>query len=568
MSASNGWLKERSWSGSQRRFCGPILLACIAIAAGAIPSRLRAQSDSSGIFAGALINARDGQPIPFGTIVLVNTKQESFADARGNFRLRSLHPGVYTVRARQIGFSPKDTTITIAPGSLVTGVTLGLTPVALALPGVVVKPGECRYPGPPDSAADPALAGVFAQLRENVNRHRILLDQYPFHYRWEDSLGGINGSPKLVDTTRFESRHLERYRVGGVIYTTIDFEKRRQIQNMYMPEFHDLGDSTFLATHCWSWGGVGRAGNGNTDAMLIIDFTPWAKIHDPDVAGSIYLDSARLVVIRSSVRLTNAIEAYPRLPDLTVVATFREIAPLVPITDSTTTYRPLESWEHPRDTSRLAVVNRGRLLDYKFEGRTPGNIWTSRPVAAISMVNEPPMPSEVRGLLLVRGPVPDSATGSLDFRYARGEDTVDVSIAPYDTARAARLRFKDDTLDMLYTEYSIAFDTLYSLADRNRVKINFYFHRQDDLDLNGHKYRGYAMRWTWKSQDGRRIGCDPSFLTPAPARVGWSCYQETYVLPNGLVRIRAQYNSSEGVARKELSGINNDIVASIVSLNR
>jgi hypothetical protein len=302
--------------------------------------------------------------------------------------------------------------------------------------------------------------------------------------------------------------------------------------------------------------------------MLMIDFTPWAKIHDPDVAGSIYLDSARLIVTRASLRLTNGDAAYPQLPDLSVIATFREIAPLVPIMDSTTTYRPLEKWEHSRGTGRLAVVNRGRLLDYRFEGRVPGNIWTKRPVASVSLVNEPPMPSEVRGYLLVRGPIPDSAAGSLDFRYAHGDDSVDVSLAPYDTARAGGLRVKDDTLDLLNTEYSIAFDTLYSLADRNHVKINFYFHRQDDLHLNGHKYRGYAMRWTWKSQDGRRIGCDPSFLTPAPARAGWSCYQETYALPNGLLRIRASFNSGEGAARKELGGISNDIVASVVSLNQ
>ncbi len=511
-----------------------------------------------------LINAKDAQPIPFGTVILVNTQQESFADARGSFRLSHLHPGTYTVRARQIGFSPKDTTLTIAPGSPVTGLVVRLAPIALPLPGIVVKPGACSSPGPPDSTVDPAMAGIFTELRENVNRLRILLDRYPFHYRREDSLGGIDEkSIPLVDTTRIESRHLEPYRVGRVVYSEIDFEKRRRMQYMYLPEFRDLGDSTFLATHCWSWGGVGRVGSGNAGPMLIIDFTPWAKIHDPDVAGSIYLDSTRLVVTRAVLRLTNWTAAYPPLPELTVIATFREIAPLVPIMDSTTTYRSLEFGEHPRDTGRLAVMNRGRLLDYKFEGRVPGNIWSNRPLAPASLMHTPAMPGAVRGYRLVQGPVADSVAGSVDYRYARGDDSVDVTVIPYDTARG--LRARDDTLDLLYTEYSIAFDTLYSLADRNRVKIKFYFHREDDLHVEGHTYRGYAMRWTWQSQDGRQSWCNGSFVMPTVDRQGASCYQQTYALPDGLLRVRAAFSIGEGAVNGELHGLANELIAAIVS---
>jgi hypothetical protein len=525
--------------------------------------------DSPGIVAGLLIDA-DGRPIPYGTVVLVNTDQESFADAQGFFRFSHVDPGIYSVRGRQIGYSPKDTTINLAPGSGVTGVTLRLAPIPLPLPRVLVKPGVCTSPGPPDSIVDPALAGIFTQLRENVNRLRILLDRYPFHFRREDSLA-IRSAPgdditESIDTTRFESRGLERYHVGRVVYTETDFRGRR-MQYMYLPELRDLGDSTFLATHCWSWGGVGRLPGGSTDAMLIIDFIPSAKMNEPDVAGSIYLDSARLIARRAIVRLTNPGAADTPLLGFTAITTFREIVPFVPVTDSLTSYEALESRpEGVTDTSRARLVDRGRLLDYKFEQRTPPDIRSNRPAWRMAMATAPAMPGQAAGFELVRGPVADSLAGSLDYLYAQGDDSVEVSLTPYDSA--TKLRARDDTLDYLFTEYSVASDTLTLLAERNGLKINFYFHREDDLHLNGHKYRGYVMRWTWKSQDGHRSGCDASFVTPAAIRLGWSCYQQTYALPEGLLRVRAQLDKQEGTANGELRGLSTDLVAAIVSPGR
>lgn len=180
-----------------------------------------------------------------------------------------------------------------------------------------------------------------------------------------------------------------------------------------------------------------------------------------------------------------------------------------------------------------------------------------------SLVNTPAMPGEARGYQLVGGPVADSVAGSVDYRYARGVHSVDVSLMPYDTTRGLRVR--DDTLDLLYTEYSIAFDTLYSLADRNRVKINFYFHREDDLHFKGHTYRGYAMRWAWKSQDGHQSWCNGSFVMPTVGRLGWSCYQQTYTLPEGLLRVRAELNTGEGAANGELRGLANEFIGAIES---
>jgi hypothetical protein len=526
-----------------------------------------------------LVDARDGHPIPYGTVILLNTDQERFADAEGAFRFSHLEPGAYSVRARQIGHSPKDTTIRIMPGLVITGVTLRLVPIPLPLPRLVVRPGVCTSPGPPDSTGDPALAGIFTQLRENVNRFQILLDRYPFHFMREDSLvitsPSGDRSRQFIDTTRVESRNFQRYRVGRVLLTVVDFQGRRT-KAMKLPEFSDLGDSTFLATHCWSWGGVGTLGGSNTDPMLIIDFIPSDKIQEPDVAGSIYLDSTRLVVRRAVYRLTKPDAANPPLLGLTSITSFREITPLVPVMDSITTYRALEPMPgQVSDTGRFRVVDRGRLLDYKFERQAPGENWIKRPGAPPGLVRAPAMPSEVGPYRLVSGPVADSLAGSLNYRYAQGEHSVDVSLVPYDAG--ASLREVEDTLDLLYNEYSVALDTLSSLAERNRVKIAFYFHGEDDFHsfqsedhrhLKDDRYRGYVMSWTWESQDGRERGCDPSFLTQAPIRLGSSCYQQTYALADGLLRIRGHLYGADRTSNGDLPLFSNNLVSAIVSSNQ
>jgi hypothetical protein len=344
-------------------------------------------ADSSGRVIGKVVESDSS--VPFATVVLTpglsSVAVEGFADDRGWFAFDQLPPGVYRIAARQIGYAPADTEITVASGSIVTGVRLRLERLVVVLPTVTVTGSNaCRTPGAPDSTADPALVGIFAQLRENVDRYRIMVDEYPFRYTWGDSLvhetGGGADSLVSVDTVAYESRARRPYRIGHVVYTEFDGHGRRR-QLMYLPTFLDLADSMFLATHCFSYGGVQSIASSGGDRTLAIDFRPADTIHVPDVAGRIYLDSERLLVRRAVFRLTNASMTEPPVMEVTARTSYREVVPLVPIIDSVVTYQPLGLVsERVAGASRFQVVDRGAAIDvahlvtYQFEQRAPGGV--------------------------------------------------------------------------------------------------------------------------------------------------------------------------------------------------
>jgi hypothetical protein len=524
--------------------------------------------------------------------VLTNKGQDAFADAQGFFRLARLEPGTYSVRARQIGYSPKDTTIIIARGASVTGLTFRLAPIALPLPSIVVKPGACVNPGVPDSATDPALAGVFAQVRENVDRFRIVLDEYPFRYARQDSavFRPKNGADHtlLVDTALYESRARKVYRVGQVLFTEPDAHGK-PVQYMFLPSFPDLADSSFLATHCWTWGGVGTLGGRSTDPMLIVHFVPADSIRTPDVAGSIYLDSTRLVVRRATYRLTKESVARPPVIGLTVTTSYREFVPLVPYIDSIVTSRVVNPGSlipvtHGGATGHQTLVAIGagsliefaRMLHYGFEGEAPGGIQGTepakpgtKPVAVATTAaatspswTAPSVPADLRRYHLDKGPITDPASPGVTYWYGRGQDSIEVSLSPYDPMD--NLFATGDTLDLLDNEYSTALDSLRSLADQNAVTFVDFSDGENHLQIGGRNYLGIAFRWTWQDRKMGRTGCDPSFLKGSAIRFGWSCYQQTYALPQGLLRIRSELYGGETVSTSEVAVFTNELVAAIV----
>ena len=169
------------------------------------------------------------------------------------------------------------------------------------------------------------------------------------------------------------------------------------------------------------------------------------------------------------------------------------------------------------------------------------------------------LPASVRGYRLVSGPVLDTASSAVRYTYARGPDKIDVWLAPY--ASDERLRSEDDTVSVVQNDYAVMYDTLFTLAQRNDATLRVYFDHEDDLHVNGHTYRGWVSQWTWVARDGHRIGCDPSFLTRGTIGVGWSCYQQTYATPQGLVRVCARLNPTESVGGGDLFPFSNELIA-------
>jgi hypothetical protein len=253
--------------------------------------------------------------------------------------LGDVRDGTYHVRARMIGYSPLDTTITL--GHERAPLVLRIAPAAIRLatvPVTATRNRGCVATSGPRAASDPQLAAIFDQLETNIERYHILLDQYPFHYRrLETEVIQINGrvdSLVSVDTVTYDSRDRRPYHVGSIVYDEVTI-KGRKAKKMYLPTFADLGDSAFDAAHCFTYRGTTK------DREIQIDFRPADRIAVPDVDGSVYLDADRYIVRRATFHLTKPHRVGANIAGLTVTTTFEEVLPLVPILATTVTEQPL-----------------------------------------------------------------------------------------------------------------------------------------------------------------------------------------------------------------------------------
>ena len=385
--------RERRDGVFQRRMRRSVAIAVASLvpagAWGQARDTISSDRDSSGVLSGVLSGREDGQPIGFATVKLVGRSRGIFADARGAFRIGHLTPGRYRLSVRQIGYAPLDTAVDVATAPATTHVSLHLHRVALHLNAVAVEGHRakgCVATGVPDSAVSPVLATVFAQVRENVDRLRLLLNEYPFTYSREESRviardpGG--DSAQHADTASYESSARRPYRIGGIVFYQYD-PLGRSARYMYLPTFQELADSAFLSAHCFSYGGTTRIGGDRGPEAIRVDFKPAAAITEPDVEGSIYLDAQRLIVRRAVFRMTRPETADPPVLGLSVTTSFRELVPLVPVFDSVESVQTLPPIEMRRSALpgaaseggvvRQSAVERDRLLEFEFERRKPGD---------------------------------------------------------------------------------------------------------------------------------------------------------------------------------------------------
>ncbi len=361
-------------------------LACCGLAVCGLAPLARAQQGAAGAspspagpadsvtIAGDVVAAEGGEPLAYATVIVEPGGRKRFANAGGAFVVGPLSPGSYRLRVRQIGFGPRDTVLIISPRTPMKRLRIALAVVALRLPAVTVeaeRSTKCLAPGIPDSSIDPRLAALFAELQKNVDRYRLLIDEYPFAFtreEWQVSRNGAGYEETVaLDTVRYEVQEMEGrpYKVGAVVIWEASPRGGSQ-QYMPLPTFGYLGDSTFQRQHCFQY--VGE--DTTTDIPTIrLDFRPAASIRTPDLEGSVYLDEDRYVVRRAVFRLTEPDRVVPPISELSVTMTFREILPLVPVFDEVRYRRPIYK------DGRAAVLEVDRLLQYKFERGAPGAAW-------------------------------------------------------------------------------------------------------------------------------------------------------------------------------------------------
>jgi CarboxypepD_reg-like domain len=270
--------------------------------------------DSSIVAIGDVVSAENGEPVPYATVSIEPGGHARFADAGGSFAIGHLTTRLYRLRVRQIGYAQTDTVIQfVSAGGPAVRLRVRLRRIALKLPTVsILARQECLVTGIPDSSVSPDLAGLFGELRKNIERYRLLIHEYPFTFAREEwrvsrNDGGYEETISL-DTIAYDVAAMASrpYRPGSIVYMDVRRGSIKQI--MYLPNFGDLGDSVFQRSHCFQYMGEDTTSG---KPMIRVDFMPAVSIRTPDVEGSIYLDEARYVVERAEFRLTKSSKASP-----------------------------------------------------------------------------------------------------------------------------------------------------------------------------------------------------------------------------------------------------------------
>jgi hypothetical protein len=333
---------------------------------------------------GTVNRADDARPLPHASVSVTAAgaawatafTRERFADSTGAFRITGLTSGVYRIHAREIAFSPLDTTITV--DAAMTSIQLSLAPTGFVRPRRTVEGArseadtrdrDCVSTGVPQSSDSAERAIVFSALDASVGRFRLLRAAYPFRYQLERRFTTVSKGKELLqsmDTVTVDSRAWNSYKPGHLFTVTpgTNLLGGHYHEDVYVPSVQDLADSTFKAAHCYGYGGADTADGA---AAVRIDFRPRSSFQFPDVSGSIYLDATRGFIRRVVFRVTHADLAPVPIIALSASTTFRDIAPSVQVLDR------LESVEWLDATGDSRRVEQDRFLTYMFLYGAPGS---------------------------------------------------------------------------------------------------------------------------------------------------------------------------------------------------
>lgn len=313
---------------------------------------------------GTVVAAESGQPLPFSIVALVPVASQTFTTQSGAFAFPGVAPGRYHLLARQIGYTPRDTEITVGPATDTSAVLrIELQHVAIELPAITATAAGCLTPGAPDGVAAPELAAAFGQVLENARRFELLTKAFPYGSRVERTFALIDRAGQRrangADTIVEQSREERRYRPGDVIFWGTGSFAGTQL--MRLPELRDFADSAFVATHCFALAGRDTLEGGT---FVRLDFSPAAALRTADVDGAAYLDSTTYQIRYTVVRLTQARRAIRGVDSLVSTSRFREIVPGIVVRDRVvaTTTPTAPNQPRRREEQRLLTVSFVRPL--------------------------------------------------------------------------------------------------------------------------------------------------------------------------------------------------------------
>ncbi len=305
--------------------------------------------------------------LAYSVVALDRGARERFTDGEGRFVLRDLRPGRVRLTVKHIGHIPTDTTLELGPRDSI-DLRLELSLVSIRLPAIHTSAKACGHPGAPNPALGVELALLLEQLKQNAEQNRLLSRSYPFEADIERKISrpepALEARFVAFDTVQRTSLREWRYAPGNMLgtreYAGGVFGGKWTTLNV--PELADFADDLFLNSHCFDFGGVDVV---DGDTLLRIDFAPAPSIHQPDVAGAMYLDPKTYQIRVADFSLVNLTKQLRRwVAGQMVRATFKEVLPGVPLPNVVTSFIfPLDDAKSPAQEPTTEVQ---RTLAVRF----------------------------------------------------------------------------------------------------------------------------------------------------------------------------------------------------------
>ncbi len=256
-----------------------------------------------GLLTGVVRDSASDQPVGFALVILVEPDLRAFASEGGRFTLR-VSEGSYTLRVQQIGYAALSLPIRVETGGPAElgapGILVRIPRRPFRLPEIVVEGDACS-----GSGEDPEeCEGLLDLALQNAERLQTLQRSYPFTSAFQREIALLDEDRRRtggwVDTARFDSRQGDDYRRGRVITRAGRGNRTRESARYFA--MTDLVNPEFRRTH--------RVWYGGRDSVsgipgFRINFAPLPEVKTPDWSGSLFLDSATAILLRSEARLVN-----------------------------------------------------------------------------------------------------------------------------------------------------------------------------------------------------------------------------------------------------------------------
>lgn len=318
----------RSW------WCGLVLLLVSheALAQSGAAAATVNEPMQAGVVRGTVAGKQSGEPLAYAIITIESLGLEQFSNSQGRFYFAKVKPGKYRINIRQLGYLPANVDITV-DGNLGQDVKVQLDRIATRLATVkVTEQQSCLAPGRPTAVDGEQIVEVFEQLEQSAVRLRLLAREFPYKMVMERRfmLRYADGSDSLerFDVSTSEGQKSSNYEPGKVVRRIPGGGKSQSLQ---VPTLLDFADPKFINNHCFTLRGLEKATDGTDESFVRVDFTASSKLDNPDVEGSVFLDSADYRLRRSEIRLTKVPSSLEGLAGVNVKTRFQDYVPGMPI---------------------------------------------------------------------------------------------------------------------------------------------------------------------------------------------------------------------------------------------